>query len=76
MALVQSIPAMLPAPQSSQGAMPPAPPESKKRYTDNDDGTVTDNNTGLIWLKNANAFGRQNWNIAQNYYHTFGPWTM
>jgi hypothetical protein len=24
------------------------------RFTDNDDGTVTDNLTGLIWLKNAN----------------------
>jgi hypothetical protein len=25
------------------------------RFTDNGDGTVTDNNTGLMWLKNANA---------------------
>jgi uncharacterized coiled-coil protein SlyX len=35
------------------------------RYTDNNDGTVTDNRTGLIWLKNANCFGRQSWRIAQ-----------
>ncbi len=34
------------------------------RYTDNGNGTVTDNKTGLIWLKNANAFGRQNWKSA------------
>jgi len=34
------------------------------RYTDNGNGTVTDNKTGLIWLKNANAFGRQNWKAA------------
>jgi serine/threonine protein kinase/tetratricopeptide (TPR) repeat protein len=34
------------------------------RYTDNGDGTVTDNRTGLIWLKNANCFGRQNWETA------------
>ncbi|MDM8565139.1 DUF1566 domain-containing protein [Candidatus Halobeggiatoa sp. HSG11] len=34
------------------------------RYTDNDDGTVTDNKTGLIWLKNANYFGKQNWEDA------------
>jgi hypothetical protein len=34
------------------------------RYTDNRDGTVTDNKTGLIWLKNANWFGRQNWEKA------------
>jgi uncharacterized caspase-like protein len=34
------------------------------RYTDNGDGTVTDNRTGLIWMKNANCFGRQNWKTA------------
>jgi len=34
------------------------------RYTDNGDGTVTDNRTGLIWLKNANCFNRQNWKTA------------
>ena len=27
------------------------------RFTDNNDGTVTDNLTGLVWLKNANLFG-------------------
>ena len=31
------------------------------RFTDNGDGTVTDNLTGLIWLKNANCFGQRNW---------------
>ncbi|MDM8557989.1 DUF1566 domain-containing protein [Candidatus Parabeggiatoa sp. HSG14] len=36
----------------------------KLRYTDNNDGTVTDNNSGLIWLKNANCFGMQKWDIA------------
>ncbi|MEN8215689.1 MAG: DUF1566 domain-containing protein [Pseudomonadota bacterium] len=35
------------------------------RYTDNNDGTVTDNRTGLIWLKNANCFGRHWWKIAK-----------
>ncbi|MGV7224557.1 MAG: DUF1566 domain-containing protein [Nitrospinales bacterium] len=34
------------------------------RFTDNGDGTVTDNLTGLIWLKNANCFGGQNWKEA------------
>jgi hypothetical protein len=29
------------------------------RFTDNINGTVTDNLTGLIWLKNANCFGVQ-----------------
>jgi hypothetical protein len=34
------------------------------RFTDNGDGTVTDNLTGLIWLKNATCFGDRNWNQA------------
>ena len=36
------------------------------RFTDNGDGTVTDNMTELIWLKNANCFGSKNWNDALN----------
>jgi hypothetical protein len=31
------------------------------RFTDNMDGTIRDNLTGLIWLKNANCFGRRTW---------------
>ena len=31
------------------------------RFTDNGNGTVTDNLTGLIWLKNANCFGELTW---------------
>jgi len=31
------------------------------RFTDMEDGTVRDNDTGLIWLKDANAFGTMNW---------------
>ena len=31
------------------------------RFTDNNNGTVTDNLTGLIWMKNANAFGTIKW---------------
>jgi hypothetical protein len=34
------------------------------RYIDNGDGTVTDNRTGLIWLKKANCFGRKTWKEA------------
>jgi hypothetical protein len=34
------------------------------RFTDNADGTVTDNLTGLIWLKNANCYGTRNWTTA------------
>jgi len=36
-------------------------PWPEPRFTDNEDGTVTDNLTGLIWLKNANCFGYRNW---------------
>lgn len=35
-----------------RGIAPPAP-----RFTDNSNGTVTDNLTGLIWLKSANCGG-------------------
>ncbi len=31
------------------------------RFTDNDNGTETDNLTRLIWMKNANAFGTKTW---------------
>jgi len=34
------------------------------RFTDNNDGTVTDNLTGLIWLKNANCYGEQPYGYA------------
>jgi len=34
---------------------------AEPRFTDNGDGTVTDNLTGLIWLKAADCFGAQTW---------------
>ena len=34
------------------------------RFTANSDGTITDNLTGLIWLKDANCFGPRTWNNA------------
>jgi hypothetical protein len=34
------------------------------RFTDNRDGTVTDNLTRLVWLKNTNCFGIQDWQSA------------
>jgi hypothetical protein len=36
------------------------------RFTDNDDGTVTDNLTGLIWLRDANRFSTRLWFDALN----------
>lgn len=37
---------------------------SGNRFTDNGNGTVTDNLTGLVWLKNANCFGTRIWATA------------
>jgi len=33
-------------------------------FTDHEDGTVTDNLTGLMWTKSANIWGSANWNTA------------
>lgn len=43
------------------------------RFTENGDGTVTDNNTGLIWLKNADCFGWMNWYDASNAVSNLSP---
>jgi hypothetical protein len=47
-------------------ATPTARPTTQQRFADNDDGTVTDNQTGLIWLKDANCFGDKNWSTAMD----------
>jgi len=36
------------------------------RFTKNNNGTVTDNLTGLIWLENADCFSLRNWATALN----------
>ena len=42
-----------------KGVASPSP-----RFTDNGDGTVTDNLTGLMWAKDAHLGGNMNWNGA------------
>src|SRR5208283_1799843 len=37
------------------------------RFTDNNDGTVTDGLTGLVWMKNAGCFAASNWSVALVY---------
>jgi hypothetical protein len=37
----------------------------EKRFLDNKNGTVTDNLTGLVWLKNTGCFGMMDWKDAQ-----------
>jgi hypothetical protein len=44
-----------PAPAGSDGALQKGVAWPVPRFTDNNNGTVTDNLTGLIWLKNANC---------------------
>jgi len=46
---------------AAQGVGVPSP---SPRFTDNKDGTVTDNKTGLIWQANAGAFGEVTWEQA------------
>jgi hypothetical protein len=50
-----------PAPAGSDGALQKGVAWAVPRFVDNGNGTVTDKNTGLIWLKNANPFGTNNW---------------
>jgi hypothetical protein len=45
------------------------------RFTDNNNGTVTDNLTGLIWLKYANPCGPKNWADAIAYCNNLGSGT-
>jgi len=52
-------------PAGSDGALQKGVAWPSPRFTDNSDGTVTDNLTGLIWLKNANKWGAVTWDTAR-----------
>ena len=43
------------------------PPPTTPRFTDNGDGTVTDNYTGLMWTQDANLYGENDWWDATSY---------
>ena len=52
-----------------------------QRFRDNWNGTVTDTQTGMLWTKNANPFGRLNWNDAMSRCSSFsisgiGGWRL
>jgi hypothetical protein len=49
---------------SDDGALQAGAAWPNPRFTDNVDGTVTDNLTGLVWLQDANCFGTTNWSAA------------
>jgi hypothetical protein len=53
-----------PAPTGSDGNLQKGVAWPSPRFTDNSNGTVTDNLTGLVWLKNANVWGVVNWATA------------
>lgn len=46
------------------GSLKKGVPWSGSRFTDNQDGTVTDSLTGLVWLKNAGCFATAIWATA------------
>jgi len=50
-----------PATAGSDGALQKGVAWPNPRFTDNSDGTVTDNLTGLVWLKNASCFWTTFW---------------
>ena len=52
------------APTGSDGDLEKGISWPNPRFSDNSDGTVIDNLTGLTWLKNANCFGLQDWATA------------
>lgn len=53
-----------PAPPGSDGALQKGVAWPNPRFTDNLDGTVSDNLTGLTWLKNMSALGSREWTNA------------
>jgi hypothetical protein len=46
------------------GAFRAGVPLPVPRFVDNQNGTVTDRLTGLVWLKDANCFGPRDWSAA------------
>jgi len=49
------------------GDLEPGVASPSPRFTDNGNETVTDNQTGLMWAKNANLDGTKTWNAAIDY---------
>jgi len=60
---LQSTGAYVPFATGDDGAIQAGVPPTFQRWADNDDGTVTDTVTGLIWLKQANCIN-QPWSAA------------
>ncbi len=48
--------------------------QTTKIYVNCGNGTVTDNRTGLVWLKNANCIGEVDWFTAMEFVAGLGDW--
>ncbi|MBF0613745.1 MAG: tandem-95 repeat protein [Magnetococcales bacterium] len=48
------------------GALQKGAPWPTPRFTDNDNGTITDHLTNLVWMKNANCWDQLSWGSALN----------
>jgi hypothetical protein len=48
-------------PADAAGELQTGKPRTGPRFKDNSNGTITDNLTGLVWLKKADCFGAQTW---------------
>ncbi len=53
-----------PDPTNPPVADPACSDSTGDRFVDCGNGTVTDTQTGLVWLKNANCYGSQTWDAA------------
>jgi hypothetical protein len=57
-------PVVAPSGDGQDGDLRLGIPAPRPRFRDNKDGTILDGLTGLIWLKDANVFGKKNWSGA------------
>jgi hypothetical protein len=74
---IDAVDASFPIPQSGAGALPGYTEDTREdgstqlgmawsspRFTDQKNGTIRDNLTGLIWLRSANSFNHRTWDQA------------
>ena len=61
-------------PSGQDGDLEKGVPWPDPRFTDNGDGTVTDNLTGLVWLQDADCWGKETWAQALAAATGAGPW--
>ena len=60
-----------PPPSAQESALPAAAPSAVDRFVDHGDGTVTDRQSGLMWLKDGACLGDASWHDALQAVHDF-----